>query len=267
MNMFTHDAHDLSPLPFPVRQIGTLNFSIASFPSAVASVIGAVTESQFPGIAVHFANAYNIALAQRDLTYREMMLDGDLVFMDGQPVVWAGAWLHREPTLPWERVYGPDVMEAVLESDSTGRHYFLGGEPKTLSRLVSVVAERFPQAHIAGSFSPPFRRLTEHEVREQDARIAESGATCVWVGLGTPRQDYEVQRLARALPVTALAVGAAFDFIAGTVRQAPDTVQRMGLEWAFRFAQEPRRLARRYLVGNPLFVTAVLRQKLSMRRR
>ena len=92
------------------------------------------------------------------------------------------------------------------------------------------------------------------DLRERDERIRASGATIVWVGLGTPKQDYEVQRLALSLPVVAVAVGAAFDFLAGTKAQAPVWVQRSGLEWAFRLASEPRRLGRRYVWGNSVFL-------------
>jgi N-acetylglucosaminyldiphosphoundecaprenol N-acetyl-beta-D-mannosaminyltransferase len=97
---------------------------------------------------------------------------------------------------------------------------------------------------------------------ERDRRIAESGATLVWVGLGTPKQDTEVRRLADSLPITALAVGAAFDFLAGTVSQAPEWMQRSGLEWTYRLAHEPKRLGKRYLWGNSRFVLSVTKQSI-----
>ena len=112
-----------------------------------------------------------------------------------------------------------------------------------------------------GVESPPFHDPSPASLAERDARIRASGATLVWVGLGTPKQDHEVARLARDVGVTALAVGAAFDFLAGTVRQAPVWMQRSGTEWAFRLASDPRRLAHRYLWGNPRFVGAVVRQR------
>jgi N-acetylglucosaminyldiphosphoundecaprenol N-acetyl-beta-D-mannosaminyltransferase len=114
---------------------------------------------------------------------------------------------------------------------------------------------------VAGFDSPPFRPPSAPELADRDERIIASGATLVWVGLGTPKQDQEVRRLADSVPVTALAVGAAFDFLAGTKAQAPLWVQRSGLEWAFRLATEPRRLARRYLWGNPRFVVATVRRR------
>jgi N-acetylglucosaminyldiphosphoundecaprenol N-acetyl-beta-D-mannosaminyltransferase len=114
---------------------------------------------------------------------------------------------------------------------------------------------------LAGAESPPFRDLTDDEKREQDERIRASGADIVWVGLGTPKQDFEVERLVETMPVLAAAVGAAFDFTAGTVKPAPEWMQRNGLEWAHRFASEPRRLWRRYLIGNVEFVRAAGRRR------
>lgn len=113
---------------------------------------------------------------------------------------------------------------------------------------------------LAGAESPPFRDLTDDERREQDDRIQASRADIVWVGLGTPKQDFEAERLAEALPLLAAAVGAAFDFTAGTVKPAPAWMQRSGLEWAHRLASEPRQLWRRYLIGNARFVSIALRR-------
>lgn len=218
--------------------------------------------------AIHFAPAYTVALAQRDAGYRALLARAAAVFSDGMPVVWAGRRLYPDVAERWERVYGPDAMEGVLAASEphVQRHYLLGGSPSTLERLSVTIARRYPRATVVGSESPPFRPWTLDEIRERDERIRVSGATHVWVGLGTPKQDIEVRRLADRLPVTALAVGAAFDFIAGTVEQAPAWMQRNGLEWAHRLAKEPRRLAGRYLWGNPVFASAVARQALERRR-
>jgi N-acetylglucosaminyldiphosphoundecaprenol N-acetyl-beta-D-mannosaminyltransferase len=215
------------------------------------------------GVAVHFANAYNIALADSDPEYLSVLSRADIVFTDGTPVVWAGRRLHPQVAPRWTRVYGPDVMASVLAtSTSQGpKHYLLGGSPETLDLLTQEIHRRWPQALIAGTESPPFRMPTVEELFARDERILESGATLVWVGLGTPKQDYEVARLAKALPVAALAVGAAFDFIAGTSKQAPVWMQRSGTEWLYRFSQEPRRLAHRYLWGNPRFIAAAIRHR------
>lgn len=245
----------------PKFRIGSIDFTAARFAHATQEILREANGPQPRGISVHFANAYNIALAERDERYRELMNQGDYVFTDGTPVVWAGKRLH--PNQDWERVYGPDVTEWVLKNSDPAKtlHYFLGSTPHTMEKLQHEIKNRFPTAQIVGYDCPPFREPTESELSTRDQRIKESGATIVWVGLGTPKQDFEVQRLARVLPVTAVAVGAAFDFIAQTVPQAPKWMQSSGLEWGYRLAREPRRLAKRYLWGNPQFIRSVIKNR------
>ena len=242
--------------------IGQVNFSVCDLATATESIIdGAQAISGGPGKAVLFWNAYNVALASDDADYATLSDSASAVFCDGVPVVWAGRRLHPD-VLGWSRVYGPDTMCAVLDQGRAVslRHYLLGSDEQTLAALTTAITERWPGVELVGVESPPFRPPTADELLARDKRISESGAQCVWVGLGTPRQDTECLRLADALSITALGVGAAFDFIAGTKRQAPVVLQRSGLEWAFRLASEPRRLTRRYLWGNPRFVREVFRQ-------
>ena len=247
----------------PRGKVGSLDFTVLPLHHAIDAVAALGTEERDTGVAVHFANAYNVALAERDPAYRELVNSADAVFSDGVPVVWAGKRLHPEQSTAWTRVYGPDVMTGVLEAstESGPRHYLLGGSPETLAALRQEISRRWPHALIVGSDSPSFGQWSQAELAVRDEQIKASGATLVWVGLGTPKQDWEVQRIARSLPVTALAVGAAFDFLAGTKEQAPVWMQRSGLEWSYRFAREPRRLAKRYLWGNPMFVASVLRNR------
>ena len=249
----------------PRRRVGAIDFSVLPLKQAIALIVAIGSKPPEHGLAVHFANAYNVALADTDPMYRDLINAGDLVFSDGTPVVWAGRRLHKALSAQWTRVYGPDVLTGVLNSSTqkSPRHYFLGSTPETLSLLTSRIASTWPDAQVVGSESPPFRAPTADELAERDRRIAESGATLVWVGLGTPKQDTEVRRLADSLPITALAVGAAFDFLAGTTQQAPEWMQRSGLEWSYRLAKEPRRLAHRYLWGNPRFIYAIARQRTS----
>ena len=174
---------------------------------------------------------HNIALAENDLDYQNTMNAGNLVFTDGVPVVWAANRLH--PQHKWERVYGPDVTSWILENQELGktaRHYCLGATPDTMNKLLNQIAKRFPTAQVVGHDCPPFREPTAQELNERDQRIKDSGATVVWVGLGTPKQDFEVQRFAYNPPVTAIAGGAAFDFLAETVPQAPQWIQKSGLD-------------------------------------
>lgn len=247
----------------PRRAVGGVPFTILSLGNAIDLILKLGSERPTTGIAVHFANAYNVALSDTDRTYSSLLRAGDLVFTDGLPVAWVGRRLYRDLASRWERVYGPDVLAGVLEGSEWDRprHYFLGGTPETLAALVDRVRSRWPKAIIAGSESPPFTQASELDLEKRDERIRASQATLVWVGLGTPKQDYEVRRLADSLPITALGVGAAFDFLARTKAQAPVWMRRAGLEWAFRLMMEPRRLAKRYLWGNPRFALAAIRHR------
>ena len=259
-------------VPADRRRVGEIDFTVLPLNDAIAFVLaaaGAPQEIGHPGLAVHFCNAYNVALARSDTSYANLLANADVVFSDGVPITWVGRRAYPEDAQAWERVYGPDVMRGVLDSstDEGPRHYLLGGSPETLDALEQRIAAEHPQAQIVGAESPPFRTASYDELRERDRRIADSGATIVWVGLGTPKQDAEVQRLAASLPVVAMAVGAAFDFIAGTKAQAPVWMQRSGTEWAFRLASEPRRLGRRYFWGNSVFALEAARTLRTLPRR
>jgi N-acetylglucosaminyldiphosphoundecaprenol N-acetyl-beta-D-mannosaminyltransferase len=158
------------------------------------------------------------------------------------------------------QIRGPQLFLDVFDAgrDHAVSHYLLGSTPEVLQKLEANLRTLYPGVNISGSESPPFRKLTSAERRAQDERILQSGAEIVWVGLGTPKQDFEVQRLADVLPVVSIAIGAAFDFTAGTLQQAPEWMTRTGLEWGFRFMKEPRRLWRRYVFGNVRFLKAAL---------
>lgn len=243
----------------PRHRVGEVDFTVLPFTDAIDLLLQCSKQlptTGHPGIAVHFANAYNVALARKDRSYATMMREADYVFSDGVPITWVGKRAYPASAGSWDRVYGPDVMQAVFAShqDHPPRHYLLGSTPQVLDALQRNLERRFPSTEIVGSQSPPFHTPTPDELAERDTLIAESGATMVWVGLGTPKQDYEVARLAASLPVVALAVGAAFDFLAGTTSQAPVWMQRNGLEWAYRLASEPKRLGKRYVWGNSVFL-------------
>lgn len=239
-------------------RVGPIPLSVLTFDAAVAQVIGRARDAR--ATAVHFANAYTIALADSDPDFAALFdSPRALNLTDGMPVAWVGRRGYGRTPGEWPRVYGPDVMQAVLAQDTGLRHYLLGGDETTLATLQEVISRRFPSALLAGAESPPFRELSAEERQAQDQRIRASGAQIVWVGLGTPKQDREVARLAGELPVVAMAVGAAFDFLAGTKPQAPLVMQRTGTEWLYRLASEPRRLTKRYVWGNPRFLRAAAR--------
>lgn len=217
------------------------------------------------GSDVHLSNAYTLALADQNRELRSLLRLASLNLPDGQSVVWASQLLHRGTPLPSTRVYGPNLLLDVfaLGRNTDVRHYLLGSTPQVLDRLWRELRRRFPGTRIVGTCSPPFGPLTAKELCRQVEDIRAAGADIVWVGLGTPKQDRWAADLCAHLPVVAVAVGAAFDFIAGTKRQAPPWIQDKGLEWLFRLGCEPRRLWRRYLFGNTRFVWGVTRQSMA----
>ncbi len=195
----------------------------------------------------------------REHQYRLNTLE--LVVPDGQPVRWALRLLHGV-SLP-DRVYGPTLMLRVCEvAEREKLSIFLyGSRPEVLSRLRSSLQRRFPGLVIAGMQPSRFRRISESEQRDDAEKILDSGASIIFVGLGCPRQEVWVYEMRSMLPLPMLAVGAAFDFHAGVLPQAPHFLQEVGLEWAFRLTQEPNRLWRRYVLLNPLYLALLMAQK------
>ena len=192
---------------------------------------------------------------------RRVQQAADMTLCDGMPLVFTGRKIAR---LEMNRCYGPDVMLRVMdEGRASGlKHFFYGGkDAETVAKLETNLLAKFPDLKIAGHHIPPFRPLTEEEKTSVAARINASGADVVWVGIGTPKQDFWCAEFRPVLDAPVfVAVGAAFNFHAGTVAQAPRWMMRSGLEWLFRLCAEPGRLWRRYLIGNPRFLLLLMRQ-------
>jgi N-acetylglucosaminyldiphosphoundecaprenol N-acetyl-beta-D-mannosaminyltransferase len=205
--------------------------------------------------------------ARRDSQARRALAEAALVLPDGMPVVWALRSLD-EPIE--DRVYGPELMLMECERSlrSGARHFLYGGRDRDATgALAAALRSRFPGIAIAGSWTPPFRDLTPAEEAEVAELIDGSGADVVWVGTGSPRQERWMARMRPRLRAPVLVgVGAAFDFHAGLVEQAPRWMQRRGLEWLYRLGREPRRLGPRYLRDNPAFLALWVRQWLRERR-
>ena len=208
------------------------------------------------------AAAVNLVMSARDdpATMRAV-LAATLAVPDGQPLVWALRLLgHSRAT----RVYGPDLMAAhCAHAARSGTPIYLygGRSEQALELLQRSLSERFPGLRIAGAWSPPFRPLTGEEQARVVEEIDASGAQVVWVGTGQPKQELWMHEMRPRLAAPLLVgVGAAFDFHAGIVSQAPGWMQRSGLEWLYRLTREPRRLWRRYLTQNPRFVAIFARQ-------
>lgn len=215
---------------------------------------------------VYATGVHGVSEAQRDPALRAVYNRAWLNVPDGMPLVWLGRWHgHRKIT----RVYGPDLMLAVCDA---GRavgltHYFYGGAAGVAEQLREKLTARFPGLNVVGTYTPPFRPLTPEEVSALREDVAARLPDVLWIGLGTPKQEHFAAAMAACLDAGALVtVGAAFDFHAGRVRQAPGWMQRRGLEWLFRLGMEPRRLSRRYLVNNPLFLLRTAAQLTGLRR-
>jgi N-acetylglucosaminyldiphosphoundecaprenol N-acetyl-beta-D-mannosaminyltransferase len=208
-------------------------------------------------------SVFNVMLSYDDPHFRLVHNSAGLVAPDGMPMVWISRLRGRTDI---DRVYGPDLMLALCaHSRSRGyRHFFYGGSPGVAELLVHRLGERFPGLQTVGTYSPPFRPLTEHEDECIVEMINRAEPDVVWVGLGCPKQELWMYEHVDRVRGVLIGVGAAFDFHAGTKRQAPRWVQRSGLEMVFRVLTEPRRLWRRFLWNHPRFVLLVLLEYLGL---
>ncbi len=208
------------------------------------------------------ANTHVLSLARRDASFRAALDGFDLIVPDGMPLVWCLNRFARAGLT--DRVYGPELTLRLLAASQGQefRHYFLGGSDAVRERLLTVLGERFPALQVVGSHSPPFGTWDDAIHADLVGRIWAARPDFVWVGLGCPKQERLLAAWQPRLPPAVyLAVGAAFPLISGEVRQAPPGLQRLGLEWAFRLGRPPRRLGRRYLVHNTLFLWYVLQER------
>ncbi|TVR44239.1 MAG: glycosyltransferase [Planctomycetota bacterium] len=222
---------------------------------AVATILARAWARQ-PGFAC-FANVHMVMEAHDDPRLAAQIRQAFLIAPDGQPLRWA-LRLRGRP-LP-DRCYGPTTADRVCAAAAAaGLPIGLyGGRPEVIATLQQKLPARFPGLRIAYAHSPPFRCLSAEEDAQITQDIQDSGARILLVGLGCPKQERWAAAHAQALNLPILAVGAWFDFAAGTVAQAPRWMQRCGLEWLYRFSQEPRRLWRRYAVHNPRFIAGML---------
>jgi N-acetylglucosaminyldiphosphoundecaprenol N-acetyl-beta-D-mannosaminyltransferase len=233
------------------------------YEAAVDKIVAAARIRQ--GMAISALAVHGIMTGVSDDTHRYRLNRFDIVVPDGQPVRWALNLLHG--TRLDERVYGPNLMLKVCEqaADQELPIYLYGSRPEVLEPLQANLRRNFPRLRIAGVQPSRFRQLSSEEKEEVVEQIRSSGAAITFVGLGCPRQEVWAYEYREALSMPLLAVGAAFDFHAGTLSQAPALMQRSGLEWLFRFSREPRRLWRRYLLLNPVYVSLIALQAMGVR--
>lgn len=214
---------------------------------------------------VTVTGVHGVIESQRDEALRLIHNQAGMVVPDGMPMVWAN---HLQGNKHVSRVYGPDLMLATCEESlKTGyKHFFYGGASHVPSLLKEKLTERFPGLQVVGTYSPPFRPLTEEEDKEVCQMIDESGADIVWIGLSTPKQElWMAAHLGKIKAPVMVGVGAAFDFHAGLKTQAPKWMQKSGMEWFYRLMTEPRRLGKRYLINNPTFIMLVVMQATGLR--
>jgi N-acetylglucosaminyldiphosphoundecaprenol N-acetyl-beta-D-mannosaminyltransferase len=209
---------------------------------------------------VCITGVHGVMESQRDPELKAIHNAAGLVTPDGVPLV----WMSRRLGFPHvERVYGPDLMRAMtaLSAEHGYRNFYYGGRPGTADHLKEVLTRAHPGLQVVGTFCPPFRPLTPEEDEAAVLEINAARPDIVWVGLSTPKQErWMAAHVGRLSAPVLVGVGAAFDFLAGEKAQAPHWMQRNGLEWAFRMATEPRRLAGRYLKNNPAFILRALHQ-------
>ena len=247
--------HPLIPGLETVDVIG-LKVAAIDYAGAVEAIL-AWAEKGDRAYAVSAANTHVSAFARHNEEFGEALSKFDLACPDGMPLVWAANHSLGEDRL-LDRVYGPTLMLRALEGSAgreTVKHFLFGGAESTLAKLEQRMEDDFPETQLAGTYSPPFGDWPEDEFERICEKIKSSGANVVWVGLGCPKQELWIgKHLDRLPPAVYLGVGAAFAFHAGEVRQAPAFIQRFAMEWFYRLCMEPRRLWRRYLVHNSLFI-------------
>ena len=240
-----------------------VRLTVQDFDAAVSSMIEAAKgRVEFRA---HFATVHSVVEAHSNAQLREVFASASMVCTDGLPLV----WIARLRGVRGQRVCGPDVLLALCDRGraSNLRHHFVGGAPGIAAALSTNLAAMFPGLIVTGTDSPPFRQVSAEEDDALVKILNESRPDVVWVGLGSPKQEFwAAEHAPRLTAPLLLPIGAAFDFYSGRVRRAPRWIRRLGLEWLFRLAMEPRRLWRRYLTTNLRFVWLVLREELSRRR-
>jgi len=251
-------------VPPPTTKVLGVPLALTDYERTMDWIDATIQEARKGYICV--AATHTVVATQDDPELRAAVLGASLVVPDGQPVVWAmNALGHDLPS----RVYGPDLMEQYCDRSAlTGARMFLygGRNQGALVQLALNLRTRFAGLRIVGGYSPPFRDLSDEELDAVVEEINAAKPDVVWVGIGVPKQEKWMATLRGRLDAPVLVgVGAAFDFHAGLVPQAPGWMQSAGLEWLFRLAQEPRRLWRRYLTYNPRFVVGFARQYLRHR--
>ena len=241
-----------------------VGISVLNLRTAVLAIEQAIQERRKGYICV--TGVHGVMESQEDPSFKQMLNSAFLCTPDGMPMVWLGK-IHGFKEM--DRVYGPDLMLDVCQwsESSRCRHFFYGGAPGIAEQLAQRLRARFSRLNIVGCYTPPFRPLTGEEEAQLRGMVTAARPDIIWVGLSTPKQEkFMVEFLPKLETTLMIGVGAAFDFHAGRVKQAPRWMQRCGLEWFFRLCSEARRVWRRYLRNNPIFLFKIGTQLLRLRK-
>lgn len=231
-----------------------VNIAVTNMNQVVNYIISNI--EKLSGKYICVSNVHTTVMSYDDEKYKKIQNSAVLRLPDGGPLSSVQRKRgHREA----ERVTGPDLMGRLFEKSASNnlKHFFYGSTIETLELLKSKLKEEYPDIKIVGSYSPPFRILTDEENKNIIKMINDSGADIIWVGLGAPKQEvwmFEHLNLVKGLMI---GVGAGFDYYAGNIKRAPKWMQRSNLEWLYRLLQDPKRLFKRYLNTNLRFIKLV----------
>ena len=253
----------LTAQPRPRTNILGVGVHALDLPGAVCAVEDAILAGTRGYVCV--TSVHGIMEAQRDGEFQKILNHAFLITPDGMPTVWVGRIQGHNQM---KRVFGPDLMLEICARAPHNRirHFLYGGKPGVADELALNLRRRFPAIMIVGTFTPPFRELNAVEQAELEEKIEAVQPDIVWIGLSTPKQErFMAANCGRLRCKLMIGVGAAFDFHTGRAKDAPFWVKQMGLQWAHRMCQEPRRFWKRYLVNNPAFLLAIARQLTGLR--
>lgn len=249
-----------------------VGISSLNLDQTVVKILDTVKERGNVGF-VTVTGVHGVMESQDDEELKKIHNQSYISTADGMPMVWLGKW---NGVKDMGRVYGPDLMLRIIDEgrERELKHYFFGGDEGVADELRKKLCERFEKLEVVGVNCPPFRPLNETEKKQLIAEILEKQPHCLWVGLSTPKQEIfmhsfikEFRKELESLPhgILFFGVGAAFDFHAGKVTQAPKCIQKSGMEWAFRLCMEPRRLWKRYVFNNSKFLLKIFPQMMGLK--